>query len=202
MLYLLFSLPSRASRERERWREVVPIVWRISFNRRRGRVARGKLLGLVLLPYAGRVAGSATGADVAARAVATSRRSAARWAVRPADPPRGSVAQGAAALVSAATLVSAAARGGRLEGGREREVGGQLHRAWVLRAAVAPLVEGEAGLRSGSDGLRAALVEGTAARDATLALVGRSDRQRALLRLRRAARVGGGFQGWRGLHRV
>ena len=40
-------------------------------------------------PYAGRVAGSATGADVAARAVATSRRSAARWAVRPADPPRG-----------------------------------------------------------------------------------------------------------------
>ena len=68
---------------------VVPIVWRISFSRRRGRVARGKPLGLVLLPYAGRVAGAATGADVAARAVATSRRSAARWAVRPADPPRG-----------------------------------------------------------------------------------------------------------------
>ena len=164
---------------------VVPIVWRISFSRRRGRVARGKPLGLVLLPYAGRVAGSATGADVAARAVATSRRSAARWAVRPADPPRGLIAQRAAALVSAA------ARGGRLEGGREREVGGQLHRARVLRAAVAPLVEGEAGLRGGLDGLRAALVEGAAARDATLALVGRADRQRALLRLRRAARVGG-----------
>ena len=163
---------------------VFPIVWRSSFSRRHGRVARGKPLGLVLLPYAGRVAGSATGADVAARAVATSRRSAARWAVRPADPPRGSVAQGAAALVSAA-------RGGRLEGGREREVGDELHRARVLRAAVAPLVESEAGLWSGSDGLRTALVEGAAARDATLALVGRTDRQRALLRLRGAARVGG-----------
>jgi len=29
---------------------VFPIVWRISFSRRRGRVARGKPLGLVLLP--------------------------------------------------------------------------------------------------------------------------------------------------------
>ena len=105
--------------------------------------------------------------------------------MRPADPPRGSVAQRAAALVSAA-------RGGRLEGGREREVGGQLHRARVLRAAVAPLVEGEAGLRGGLDGLRTALVEGAAARDATLALVGRADRQCALLGLtRRAAGVGG-----------
>ena len=110
-----------------------------------------------------------------------------REACRPA---RGSVAQRAAALVSAATLVSAA-RGGRLEGGREREVGGELHRARILRAAVAPLVEGEAGLRSCSDGLRTALVEGAAARDATLALVGRTDRQRAFLRLRRAAGVGG-----------
>ena len=105
-----------------------------------------------------------------------------REAVRPADPPRGLIAQGAAVL--AATLVSAA-RGGRLEGGREGEVGGQLHRTRVLRAAVAPLVEGEAGLRSGPDGLRAALVEGAAARDGTLALVGRTDRQRALLRLTR-----------------
>ena len=43
-------------------------------------------LGLVLLPCAGRVAGSATGADVAARAVATCRRLAARWAVRPCRP--------------------------------------------------------------------------------------------------------------------
>ena len=33
--------------------------------------------------------GQRLAADVAARAVATSRRSAARWAVRPADPPRG-----------------------------------------------------------------------------------------------------------------
>ena len=148
-------------------------------------MARGKPQGFALPLYAGRVAGSATGADVAARAVATSRRSAARWAVRPCRPaPWGLIAQRAAALVSAA-------RGGRLEGGREREVGGELHRARVLRAAVAPLVEGEAGLRSGSDGLRAALVEGAAARDATLALVGRADRQRALLRLRRAAGVGG-----------
>ena len=199
MLYLLFFLLSRATRERARWREVVPTVWRISFSRRRGRVARGKPQGFALPLYAGRVAGSATGADVAARAVATSSRSAARWAVRPADPPRGLIAQRAAALVSAATLVSAA-RGGRLEGGREREVGGELHRARVLRAAVAPLVEGEAGLRRGSDGLRAALVEGAAARDATLALVGRADRQRALLRLRRTARVGGASRGWRGFH--
>ena len=148
-------------------------------------MARGKPWGFALPLYAGRVAGSATGADVAARAVATSSRSAARWAVRPADPPRGLIAQRAAALVSAA------ARGGRLEGSREREVGGQLHRARVLRAAVAPLVEGEAGLRRGLDGLCAALVEGAAARDATLALVGRADRQRVFLRLRRAARVGG-----------
>ena len=72
-----------SERERERWREVFPIVWRSSFSRRRGRVARGKPLGFALPLYAGRVAGSATGADVAARAVATSRRSAARWAVRP-----------------------------------------------------------------------------------------------------------------------
>ena len=149
---------------------VFPIAWRISFSRRRGRVARGKPLGLVLLPYAGRVAGSAVFKE----------------AVRPADPPRGLIAQGAAA-----TLVSAA-RGGRLEGGRKREVRGQLHRARVLRAAVAPLVEGEAGLRRGSDGLRAALVEGAAARDATLALVGRADRQRVLLGLTRGvAGVGG-----------
>ena len=138
-------------------------------------MARGKPLGLVLLPYAGRVAGSAVFKE----------------AVRPADPPRGLIAQGAAALVSAATLVSAA-RGGRLEGGREREVGGQLHRARILRATVIPLVEGEAGLRRGLDSLRTALVEGAAARDATLALVGRADRQRALLGLtRRAAWVGG-----------
>ena len=160
-------------------------MWRISFSRRRGRVARGRPWGFALPLCAGRVAGSATGADVAARAVATSRCSAARWAVRPADPPRGLIAQRAAAL--AATLVSAAARGGRLEGGREREVGGEPHRARILRAAVAPLVEGEAGLRRGSDGLRAALVEGAAARDATLALVSRTDRQRALLRLARGA---------------
>ena len=168
----------QAINERARQREVVPIVWRISFSGCRGRMARGEAPGLRPPPYAGRVAGSA----VFREAVATSRRSAARWAVRPADPPRGLIAQGAAVL--AATLVSAA-RGGRLEGGREGEVGGQLHRARVLRAAVAPLVEGEAGLRRGSDGLRAALVEGAAARDATLALVGRTDRQRALLRLAR-----------------
>ena len=52
---------------------VVPIVWRISFSRRRGRVARGKPWGFALLSYAGRVAGSAV----------------FREAVRPADPPRG-----------------------------------------------------------------------------------------------------------------
>ena len=86
-------------------------------------MARGKPWGFALPLRAGRVAGSAV----------------FREAVRPADPPRGSVAQRAAALVSAATLVSAA-RGGRLEGGREREVGGELHRARVLRAAVAPLL--------------------------------------------------------------
>ena len=154
---------------------VVPIVWRSSFSWRRGRVARGKPLGLRPPPVrraCGRFSGFQRG----------------REACRPA--PWGLIAQGAAALVSAATLVSAA-RGGRLEGGREREVGGELHRARVLRAPVAPLVKGEAGLGSGLDGLRAALVESAAARDATLALVGRTDRQRALLRLRRAARVGG-----------
>ena len=75
--------PQQATRERARRREGVPIVWRSSFSRRRGRVARGKPWGFALPLYAGRVAGSATGADVAARAVATSRRSAARWAVRP-----------------------------------------------------------------------------------------------------------------------
>ena len=81
--------PQQAARERARRREGVPIAWQSSFSRRRGRVARGKPWGFALPLYAGRVAGSATGADVAARAVATSRRSAARWAVRPADPPRG-----------------------------------------------------------------------------------------------------------------
>ena len=85
VVFVVFH-PQQATRERARRREVVPIVWRISFSRRRGRVARGKPLGLVLLPYAGRVAGAATGADVAARAVATSRRLAARWAVRPCRP--------------------------------------------------------------------------------------------------------------------
>ena len=73
-------------RERARGREGVPIVWRISFSRHRGRVARGKPWGFALPLYAGRVAGAATGADVAARAVATSRRLAARWAVRPCRP--------------------------------------------------------------------------------------------------------------------
>ena len=81
VVFVVFFLSSRIGRGRGR--EGIPFVWRISFSRRRGRVARWKPLGLVLLPYAGRVAGSATGADVAARAVATSRRSAARWAVRP-----------------------------------------------------------------------------------------------------------------------
>ena len=38
---------------------VFPIVWRISFSRRRGRVTRGKPLGFALPLYAGRVAGSA-----------------------------------------------------------------------------------------------------------------------------------------------
>ena len=41
-------------------------MWRISFSRRRGRVARGKPLGFALPLYAGRVAGSAAGAAVAA----------------------------------------------------------------------------------------------------------------------------------------
>ena len=48
---------------------------------------------------------------------------------------------GIATLVGIAALVGASARAGRLEGGREGEVGGELHRARVLRAAVAPLVE-------------------------------------------------------------
>ena len=190
MLYFVVFPPLQGVKGEGEMARVVPIVWRISFSRRRGRVARGKPQGFALPLYAGRVAGSAADAAWAAADVATSRLLLLVWAVRPADPPRVSVAQRAAALVFAATLVSAA-RGGRLEGGREREVGGELHRARVLRAAVAPLVESEAGLRRGLDGLRAALVEGAAARDATLALVGRSDRQRVFLRLRRATRVGG-----------
>ena len=137
VVFVVFH-PQQATRERARRREGVPIVWRISFSRRRGRVARGKPLGLRPPPVRRAVAGSAV----------------FREAVRPADPPRGLIAQGAAALVFAATLTSAA-RGVRLEGGREGEVGGELHRARILRAAVAPLVEGEAGLGSGSDGLRA-----------------------------------------------
>ena len=162
---------------------VFPIVWRSSFSRRRGRVARGKPWGFALPLCAGRVAGSAVfQRDRGYKQ--TFCCSLGREACRPA--PWGLIAQRAAALVSAATLVSAA-RGGRLERGREGEVGGELHRARVLRAAVAPLVEGEAGLRGCSDGLRAALVEGATARDATLTLVGRTDRQRALLRLARGA---------------
>ena len=133
VVFVVFP-PQQAHRERARRREVFPIVWRIFFSRRRGRVARGKPQGLVLLPYAGRVAGSATGCRRGCKSRSYKQTfccSLGREACRPA---RGLIAQGAAALVSAATLVSAA-RGGRLEGGREREVGGQLHRARVLRAA-------------------------------------------------------------------
>ena len=78
-LYLLVNVvfvvvpPHQAVRERARWREAVPIVWRSSFSRRRGRVVRGKPLGFALPSYAGRVAGSAAGAAVAARVVARSR---------------------------------------------------------------------------------------------------------------------------------
>ena len=52
---------------------VFPVVWRISFSRRRGRVARGKPRGFALPLYAGRVAGSASDAAWAAADVATSR---------------------------------------------------------------------------------------------------------------------------------
>ena len=45
VVFVVFP-PQQATRERVRRREVVPIVWRISFSRRRGRVARGKPLGL------------------------------------------------------------------------------------------------------------------------------------------------------------
>ena len=179
VVFVVFH-PQQAHRERARWQGSFRSCGEFPLVGAVGGWPVGKPLGFALPLCAGRVAVSA----VFRETVATSRRSAARWAVRPADPPRGLIAQGAAVL--AATLVSAA-RGGRLEGGREREVGGELHRARVLRAAVAPLVEGEAGLRGCSDGLRAALVEGAAARDATLALVGRTDRQRALLRLARGA---------------
>ena len=75
----------QAINERARQREVVPIVWRISFSGCRGRVARGEAPGFALPLCAGRVAVSA----VFRETVATSRRSAVRWAVKPADPPRG-----------------------------------------------------------------------------------------------------------------
>ena len=142
MLYFVVFPPLQGGKGEGEMARVVPIVWRSSFSGRRGRVARGKPWGFALPLCAGRVAGSAV-------------FQRGREACRPAT--WGLIAQRAAALVSAATLV-AAARGGRLEGGREREVGGKLHRARVLRAAVAPLVEGEAGLRGCSDGLRAALL--------------------------------------------
>ena len=89
MLYFVVFPPLQGVKGEDEMARVVPTVWRISFSGRRGRVARGKPWGFALPLYAGRVAGSATGADVSARAVATSRRSAARWAVRPAEPPRG-----------------------------------------------------------------------------------------------------------------
>ena len=91
VVFVVFP-PQQPIRERVRRREVVPIVWRSSFSGRRGRVARGKPLGLRPPPVRRAVAGSAV----------------FREAVRPADPPCGSVAQRAAALVFAATLVSAA----------------------------------------------------------------------------------------------
>ena len=77
-----------SERERARWQGSFLSCGEFPLVGAVGGVARGKPQGLVLLPYAGRVAGAATGADVAARAVAaravaTSRRLAARWAVRP-----------------------------------------------------------------------------------------------------------------------
>ena len=82
--FCCFSSSAGDKREGEgEMARVAPIVWRSSFSRRRGRVARGKPWGFALPLCAGRVAGSATCADVAVRAVATSRRLAARWAVRP-----------------------------------------------------------------------------------------------------------------------
>ena len=47
VVFVVFH-PQQAHRERARRREVVPIVWRISFSRRRGRVARGKPQGFAL----------------------------------------------------------------------------------------------------------------------------------------------------------
>ena len=72
VVFVVFH-PQQAHRERARRREVVPIVWRISFSRRRGRVARGKPQGFALPLYAGRMAGSASDAAWAAADVATSR---------------------------------------------------------------------------------------------------------------------------------
>ena len=90
-----------------------------------------------------------------------------------------------------------AARGVRLEGPRDVT---WLHRARILRAAVAPLVEGEAGLRRGSDGLRAALVEGCR-RPRRYPGSRWPSGPSACASSAASCRPGWrGFQGWRGLH--
>ena len=127
--FCCFSSSAGDKREGEgEMARVFPIVWRISFSRRRGRVARGKPPGARPPPLSrasGRVSDWCRRGCKSRGYKQTFCCSSGREACRPAP---WVSRPGAAALVSATTLVSAA-RGGRLEGGREREVGGELHRA-------------------------------------------------------------------------
>ena len=72
MLYFVVFPPLQGVKGEGEMARVVPIVWRSSFSRRRGRVARGKPQGFALPLYAGRMAGAASDATWAAADVATS----------------------------------------------------------------------------------------------------------------------------------
>ena len=133
-------------------------------------------------------------------------RASFREAVGPGE--GGLVAEGSAAalvgittLVGISALVGASARAGRLEGGREREVGVDGQGAYGLRVAVAPLVEGEARLRSGADRGVGALVVSAAARDRALVEVGRGEGD-GVAPLRVSGRGASAVLGGRGLEFV
>ena len=179
-----------SERERARWREVVPIVWRISFSRRRGRVARGKPQGF--LPPLRRAGGRVS--DWCRRGCKSRGykqtfccslgREACRpapWVSRPAcrhpalrrypwsPPPVVAVLKEA---VRVRSEVSFTVRGfcvlPSLHLSKAKPVFGVARTVCVLPSSKVLPPE-----------------------TLPLALVGRTDRQRAFLRLRRAARVGG-----------
>ena len=127
-------------------------------------------------------------------------RACFREAVGPGE--GGLVAEASAsALIGIAALVRVFARGGRLEGGREGEVGVDGQGADGLGVAVAPLVEGEARLRGGADRGLGALVVGAAARDRALVGVGRGEGD-GVAALRASGRGASAVLGGRGLEGV